>query len=53
MQYKKYEKKAPDFIQFETEKFRNSIFTMKNLYVIMLRCEILTRAQFLGTPADS
>ena len=47
MQYKKHEKKAPDFIQFETENFRISIFTIKNLYVIMLRCEILTRAQFL------
>lgn len=53
MQYKKHEKKAPDFIQFETENFRISIFTIKNLYVIMLRCEILTRAQFFGTPADS
>ena len=53
MQYKNHEKKAHDFIQFEIEKFGNSIFTMKNLYAIMLRCEILTRAQFFGTPADS
>ena len=39
--------KVYEFGKENEKNFENSIFTMENPYVIMLRCEILTRAQSL------